>query len=96
MSELDKAKFWAFGWRQAFLFSDFGGAKAWRRQAWAKHRYELACREEKKHVAGPRCSFCERVGHDESQVACQERRQSAAIYAYVGSKRYPRPEGGDA
>lgn len=93
MSEMDKAMFWASAWSQLFLFRWVTCARVWKRATWAKHRLDMARRAEEQHDGGPKCSFCEVAGHDESQVACQERRQSAASYAYIGSKRYPRPKG---
>ena len=94
MTEMDKATFWAFGWAQAFLYPDLSGQRTRRRSAWAVHRYDLARREEDKQWSGPRCSFCEMAGHDESQVACPERIKSAAVYGFCGSRMYSRPEGG--
>lgn len=94
MTEMDKARFWAFGWAQAFLFHDLNGAKHWRRLIWAQHRHEMECRAEDAQWGEPRCSFCEQAGHDETQWSCPNRFESAAVYAFCGSRMYPRPEGG--
>ena len=60
-----------------------------KRVIWALHRLERARRAELP--AGPKCWFCERPGHDESQEACAFRTQVAARWELYG--RYWRGEG---
>lgn len=92
VAEIEKAEAWTCAWTEAWNAMSLANerpAKRWayvnKRLQWAEHRWERA--ERAALPPGPRCWFCERPGHDESESSCPERRVQAWCWAWDGMKR---------
>jgi hypothetical protein len=88
-AEREKAGAWYQTWTKVLWGRSKKDCIRWQKRViWALHRWERARRAELP--AGPKCWFCERPGHDESEEACSFRTQAAAKWELYG--RYWRRE----
>lgn len=90
--EVRRAKAWHGVWRHAISCMDEREAWRWQKRAvWALHRLERARRA--LLPTGPRCGFCERPGHDESEAACPVRRLIVRFWERDNEISQPGEEG---
>ena len=80
---VNKAEAWHFTWWLVVANMPVQKAARWeKRVVWAKHRIERQRRA--AMLNGPRCWYCERPGHDETEKACIDRRIHAQRWKAMG------------
>ena len=81
--ELEIATIWHAAWRKPFRYMNLKTAIRWQgRIISAMHREERARRA--LMPDGPKCWFCERPGHDETERPCPSRRMETRRWQQLG------------
>jgi hypothetical protein len=82
--ERETSEKWYWAWGVKLMASDgiTDRVRLLKRVGWAHPRRERALRA--LLPEGPRCWYCERPGHDESEQACQHRTRAAKSWAMRG------------
>ena len=82
-TELEISGGWYFAWWLTVANMPAKDAARWeKRVVWAKHRRIRARRA--AEVQGPRCWYCERPGHDETERPCPDRQVDAKRWKALG------------
>jgi hypothetical protein len=82
-TEHERAARWFHAWMQVLMQRSRKDCIRWqKRSIWAMHRLVRARRAEAER--GPRCSFCEFPGHDESEEPCAVRTRSVGRWEQCG------------
>ena len=81
--ELNTAAKWHLAWLRVLQRRSRKDCIRWqKRVVWALHRWERARRA--LLPEGPKCWFCERPGHDESEEACLVRERVVGYWEVMG------------
>lgn len=85
-AEREQSEKWYWAWGMALLAPEgiTDRVRLLKRVGWAYHRRERALRA--LSPEGPRCWYCERPGHDESELACPHRAAAARSWAWRGQR----------